>query len=66
MAGLDVNGVGATQGTGASYEVKKQDDKNEFINSSFGQGYGASGGGQVDKPASGVVNTYGGDVANFA
>ena len=67
MAGLDVNGVGATQGTGASYEVKKQDDKNEFINSSFGQGYGAaSGGGQVDKPAFGVVNTYGGDVANFA
>lgn len=46
MAGLDVNGVGATQGTGASYEVKKQDDKNEFINSSFGQGYGASGGGK--------------------
>ncbi len=67
MAGLDVNGVGATQGTGASYEVKKQDDKNEFINSSFGQGYGAaSGGGEVDKPAFGVVNTYGGDVANFA
>ena len=66
MAGLDVNGVGATQGAGASYEVKKQDDKNEFINSSFGQGYGASGGGQVDKPAFGVVNTYGGDVANFA
>lgn len=49
MAGLDVNGVGATQGTGASYEVKKQDDKNEFINSSFGQGYGAaSGEGQVN------------------
>lgn len=66
MAGLDVNGVGATQGTGASYEVKKQDDKNEFINSSFGQGYGAASEGQVDKPAFGVVNTYGGDVANFA
>lgn len=47
MAGLDVNGVGAAQSAGASYEVKKQDDKNEFINSSFGQGYGASGGGQV-------------------
>lgn len=67
MAIPEMNGVGATQGTGASYEVKKQDDKNEFINSSFGQGYGAaSGGGQVDKPAFGVVNTYGGDVANFA
>ena len=67
MAIPEMNGVGATQGAGASYEVKKQDDKNEFINSSFGQGYGAaSGGGQFDKPAFGVVNTYGGDVANFA
>lgn len=48
MAIPEMNGVGATQGAGASYEVKKQDDKNEFINSSFGQGYGAaSGGGQV-------------------
>ena len=47
MAGLDVNGVGAAQSAETSYEVKKQDDKNEFINSSFGQGYGASGGGQV-------------------
>lgn len=47
MAGLDVNGVGATQGTGASYEVKKQDDKKEFVNSSFGQGYGAASEGQV-------------------
>lgn len=44
MAIPEMNGVGATQGAGASYEVKKQDDKNEFINSSFGQGYGASGG----------------------
>ena len=66
MAGLDVNGVGATQGTGASYEVKKQDSKEATKNSAF-EGYGAaSGGGQVDKPAFGVVNTYGGDVANFA
>lgn len=66
MAGLDVNGVGATQGTGASYEVKKQDSKEATKNSAF-DGYGAaSGGGQVDKPAFGVVNTYGGDVANFA
>lgn len=48
MAIPEMNGVGATQGAGASYEVKKQDDKNDFINSSFGQGYGAaSGGGQV-------------------
>lgn len=45
MAIPEMNGVGATQGAGASYEVKKQDDKNEFVNSSFGQGYGASGGG---------------------
>lgn len=66
MAGLDVNGVGATQGAGASYEVKKQDSKEATKNSAF-EGYGAaSGGGQVDKPAFGVVNTYGGDVANFA
>lgn len=66
MAGLDVNGVGATQGSGASYEVKKQDSKEATKNSAF-EGYGAaSGGGQVDKPAFGVVNTYGGDVANFA
>ena len=63
MAIPEMNGVGATQGAGASYEVKKQDDKNEFINSSFGQGYGAASGGG---PAFGVVNTYGGDVANFA
>lgn len=45
MAGLDVNGVGATQGTNGNYELKAQDDKKEFVNSSFGQGYGASGGG---------------------
>ena len=45
MAIPEMNGVGATQGAGASYEVKKQDDKNEFVNSSFGQGYGASEGG---------------------
>lgn len=67
MAGFEVNGVGSTQGTGASYEVKKQDAKEEYINSSFGQGYGAaSGEGQVDKPATGVINAYGGDIANFA
>lgn len=47
MAIPEMNGVGATQGAGASYEVKNQDDKNEFINSSFGQGYGAASGGQV-------------------
>ena len=44
MAGLDVNGVGATQGTGASYEVKKQDSKEATKNSAF-EGYGAASGG---------------------
>ena len=66
MAGLDVNGVGATQGANGNYALKAQDDKNEFINSSFGQGYGASGGGQVNNPAPSVINTYGGDIANFS
>lgn len=66
MAGLEVNGVGATQGANGDYELKAQDDKKEFINSSFGQGYGSTGGGQADKPTSGVVNTYGGDFANFS
>ena len=46
MAGFEVNGVGAAQGANGDYELKAQDDKNEFINSSFGQGYGASGGGK--------------------
>lgn len=50
MAIPEMNGVGATQGAGASYEVKKQDDKNEFINSSFGQGYGAASGGGKLRP----------------
>ena len=44
MAGLDVNGVGATQGSGASYEVKKQDSKEATKNSAF-EGYGAASGG---------------------
>lgn len=63
MAIPEMNGVGAVQGAGASYEVKKQDDKNEFINSSFGQGYGET---NDVRPKFGVVNDYGGDIANFA
>ena len=67
MAGFEVNGVGAAQGANGNYEVKKQDSKEEYINSSFGQGYGAaSGGGQADKPATGVINAYGGEITNFA
>lgn len=57
MAGLDVNGVGATQGTNGNYELKAQDDKKEFVNSSFGQGYGASGGGLAVQ-SSGNQNSF--------
>ena len=66
MDGFEINGTRATGGANGNYELKAHDDKNKFVNSSFGDGFGAASGGQVDKPQTGVINTYGGDIANFA
>lgn len=67
MSGLEVNGVNTdrrTHGIKAT-NPPKEDQKVDSV--PVGQGYGAaSGEGQVDKPASGVVNTYGNDFANFS
>ena len=56
MAIPEMNGVGAVRGTGENYELKAQDSKEEYINSSFGNGYGAASDGQVK--AQGNQNSF--------
>ncbi len=64
MAIPEMNGVGAVQGNSNKYELKAQEEQ-KMGNIPVGQGY-ASGGGQADNPATGVINAYGKDFANFS
>ena len=62
MAIPEMNGVGAVQGNGSKYELKPQKEQ-KMGNLPVGQGYGET---NDVRPKFGVVNDYGGDIANFA
>lgn len=62
MAIPEMNGVGAVQGNGNKYELKPQKEQ-KMGNLPVGQGYGET---NDVRPKFGVVNDYGGDIANFA
>ena len=62
MAIPEMNGVGAVQGNGNKYELKPQKEQ-KMENVPVGQGYGET---NDVRPKYGVVNDYGGDIANFA
>lgn len=62
MAIPEMNGVGAVQGNGNKYELKPQKEQ-KMGNLPVGQGYGET---NDVRPKYGVVNDYGGDIANFA
>lgn len=62
MAIPEMNGVGAVQGNGNKYELKPQKEQ-KLGNLPVGQGYGET---NDVRPKFGVVNDYGGDIANFA
>lgn len=62
MAIPEMNGVGAVQGKGNKYELKPQKEQ-KMGNLPVGQGYGET---NDVRPKFGVVNDYGGDIANFA
>lgn len=62
MAITEMNGVGAVQGNGNKYELKPQKEQ-KMGNLPVGQGYGET---NDVRPKFGVVNDYGGDIANFA
>ena len=62
MAIPEMNGVGAVQGNGNKYELKPQKEQ-KMGNLPVGQGYGET---NDVRPKFGVVNYYGGDIANFA
>lgn len=62
MAIPEMNGVGAVQGNGNKYELKPQKEQ-KMGNLPVGQGYGES---NDVRPKYGVVNDYGGDIANFS
>lgn len=67
MSGLEVNGVNTDRRTHGIKATNPPQEGPKVDSVPVGQGYGAaSGEGQVDKPASGVVNTYGNDFANFS
>ena len=62
MAIPEMNGIGAVQGNGNKYELKPQKEQ-KMGNLPVGQGYGET---NDVRPKYGVVNDYGGDIANFA
>lgn len=62
MAIPEMNGIGAVQGNGNKYELKPQKEQ-KMGNVPVGQGYGET---NDVRPKYGVVNDYGGDIANFA
>lgn len=62
MAIPEMNGVGAVQGNGNKYELKPQKEQ-KMGNVPVGQGYGET---NDVRSKYGVVNDYGGDIANFA
>lgn len=62
MAIPEMNGVCAVQGNGNKYELKPQKEQ-KMGNVPVGQGYGET---NDVRPKYGVVNDYGGDIANFA
>lgn len=62
MAIPEMNGVGAVQGNGNKYELKPQKEQ-KMGNLPVGQGYGET---NDVRPKYGVVNDYGGDIANFS
>ena len=62
MAIPEMNGVGAVQGNGNKYELKPQKEQ-KMGNLPVGQGYGET---NDVRPKFGVVNDYGGDIANFS
>lgn len=62
MAIPEMNGVGAVQGNGNKYELKPQKEQ-KMGNLPVGQGYGET---NDVRSKFGVVNDYGGDIANFA
>ena len=62
MAIPEMNGVGAVRGNGNKYELKPQKEQ-KMGNLPVGQGYGET---NDVRPKFGVVNDYGGDIANFA
>lgn len=62
MAIPEMNGIGAVQGNGNKYELKPQKEQ-KMGNVPVGQGYGET---NDVRPKFGVVNDYGGDIANFA
>ena len=62
MAIPEMNGVGAVRGNESKYELKPQKEQ-KMGNLPVGQGYGET---NDVRPKFGVVNDYGGDIANFA
>ncbi len=62
MAIPEMNSVGAVQGNGNKYELKPPKEQ-KMGNLPVGQGYGET---NDVRPKYGVVNDYGGDIANFA
>ena len=62
MAIPEMNGVGAVQGNESKYELKPPKEQ-KMGNLPVGQGYGET---NDVRPKFGVVNDYGGDIANFA
>lgn len=62
MAIPEMNGVGAVRGNESKYELKPQKEQ-KMGNLPVGQGYGET---NDVRPKFGVVNGYGGDIANFA
>ena len=62
MAIPEMNGVGAVRGNESKYELKPPKDQ-KMGNLPVGQGYGET---NDVRPKFGVVNDYGGDIANFA
>lgn len=62
MAIPEMNGVGAVRGNESKYELKPQKEQ-KMGNLPVGQGYGET---NDVRPKYGVVNDYGGDIANFA
>lgn len=62
MAIPEMNGVGVVQGNGNKYELKPPKEQ-KMGNLPVGQGYGET---NDVRPKFGVVNDYGGDIANFA
>lgn len=62
MAIPEMNGVGAVRGNESKYELKPPKEQ-KMGNLPVGQGYGET---NDVRPKFGVVNDYGGDIANFA